>query len=359
MKTSLSTLALLAMAAAPAVAVRAETTLYGSARVGIAYTERDRSPTGASIDDGGFWDVRDEGGSRLGVRGAEDLGGGLSAIYQYEFGVNIDGKADGNPFNQRLSWVGFKGGFGQVTVGRQWTVYNNSVAFDGVWNSDDTTSTFYQLGGPYRVSNMIMYTTPNLSGFSASGAVVIDGAGSHDSANDSLSTKDGIDMYDIGATYTNGPLRLGAAYRKYEGRVLGDAGQNFYGAGDSLWGVAAAYKFGGVFNLIGVYQQAETDLRVEGASPRAYSLTGEYSFGANTLRAAVGRMDLDKLAASYGREDENQDIWKVGYQYDFSKRTRVWVEYGDYDFSSFSNNANGFQQGFDYSNLSIGMRHDF
>ncbi len=357
-----STLALaVAGTLALATAAQAETTLYGSARVGVAHTDQELNPQGMDVPNGSFWGMRDEGGSRLGVRGSEDLGGGLSAIYQYELGVNINGSVSGNPLNQRLSWVGLKGGFGSFTVGRQWTPYNNAVALDGVWSSDDTTTTYYQLGAPWRVGNMLIYTSPDWSGFSVAGGMVLDGQG-NDDPDPSKRTKNGVDMYDLTASYKNGPLKLGLGYRKFEGRVVGENGQDFYGEGDSLWGAAASYEFAGAFNLIGSYQQADLESRSgaqHDAEPRAYSVTGEYEFGRNKVRAGVGRMDLDTLASSFGRDDENQDIWKVGFEHRLSKRTRTWVEYGDYDFSSFSNNANNFRQGFEYNNVSIGMRHDF
>jgi predicted porin len=75
-----STLALAVAAALATSAAVADTTLYGSARVSIDYEDIDNGTS--------TWDVRNNS-SRLGVRGEEDLGGGLSAIYQYEFGVDM------------------------------------------------------------------------------------------------------------------------------------------------------------------------------------------------------------------------------------------------------------------------------
>lgn len=83
MRKSIVALAVAGVLAASAVA-QAETTLYGSARIGVEYTQ------GKGDDKLSSWDVANQA-SRLGVKGSEDLGGGLSAIYQYEFGVAIDG----------------------------------------------------------------------------------------------------------------------------------------------------------------------------------------------------------------------------------------------------------------------------
>jgi predicted porin len=75
------------------------------------------------LDPEANWDVFNNS-SRLGVRGEEDLGGGLSAIYQYEFGVDV---TEGGNFNSnRPKWVGLKGSsWGAVTLGTQWTPYYN------------------------------------------------------------------------------------------------------------------------------------------------------------------------------------------------------------------------------------------
>ncbi len=109
-------------------AAHAETTLYGSARSSVIYVNPDASGRTS------YWDVVNNA-SRLGLSGAEDLGGGLSAIYQYEFGVNLDGSASGDPLNQRQSWVGLKGGFGQASIGRQLApIYNAIGAYTDFFN---------------------------------------------------------------------------------------------------------------------------------------------------------------------------------------------------------------------------------
>jgi predicted porin len=97
MKKSMLALAVAAALAAP-LAAQADTILYGSARVSVDFND-ETVPDGVTVDpatgnlqlettDVSYWDVVNND-SRLGVMGNEDLGGGLSAVYQYEFGVDV------------------------------------------------------------------------------------------------------------------------------------------------------------------------------------------------------------------------------------------------------------------------------
>ncbi len=115
------------------------------------------------------WDVYNNA-SRLGVRGEEDLGGGLSAIYQYEFGVDV---TEGGNFNSnRPKWVGLKGSsWGSVTAGTQWTPYYNVIGVGDIFNSSKVFDVTYGeptvehlLGNTFglRMDNSLIYSTPEL-----------------------------------------------------------------------------------------------------------------------------------------------------------------------------------------------------
>ncbi|MCK7574739.1 MAG: porin [Chromatiales bacterium] len=111
------------------------------------------------------------------MRGEEDLGGGLSAIYQYEFGVDIT--EGGNFNNNRPKWVGLKGtNWGSITAGTQWTPYYNVMGIADIFNSSKvfTNSSIY-LGNTFgtRMDNSLIYSTPNWSGFGAQVMLVLNG----------------------------------------------------------------------------------------------------------------------------------------------------------------------------------------
>lgn len=364
-------------ALAASAAAQAETTLYGSARISVLGTQP--SVAANNVADKSNWDVANEA-SRIGVKGSEDLGGGLKAIYQYEFGVNIDGNGTGsaNPWNQRLSSVGLTGGFGTVVLGRVWSapylyvgsltdVFNSSASGNSGsmgWDRLNAYAATGQgtMGGGERLGNVVAYITPNFSGFSAAAAVVMDGNGQN-----AVGNREDIDAYDIAGGYTLGGLTLGASYRDYKALDY------------TQWTVGAAYKFPFGLRLATTYSSRDQDgkvtdpntaLQINAYDPTVWDFVAEYNFGPHTIRAGYSLMDHDgekvvkrptDLAATTWDDTES---WRIGYQYDLSKRTRLWVEYNnesDINLLSQSVAPNPSQQlGYqDRSFVSIGMRHDF
>jgi predicted porin len=122
--------------------------------------------------------------SRVGLRGTEDLGNGLKAIFQIETGVNIDSGSNTGQGGQtnassgfwasRDSFVGIDSNFGRVTFGRQSVYWANGVNAQFAANYINTEIPWTngtQLGRisaqgstPARVSNMLQYTTPTFAG---------------------------------------------------------------------------------------------------------------------------------------------------------------------------------------------------
>ena len=92
-------------------------------------------------------------GSRFGFKASSDLGNGLTASLQQEFGVATDKKESG--FNTRIGKVGVSGGFGSVNFGRQWSTFYNTV---GVYMDPTSTLAIGGYGGAYINSNTIQYT---------------------------------------------------------------------------------------------------------------------------------------------------------------------------------------------------------
>lgn len=323
MQKSAIALAVAATLAASAAA-QAETTFYGSFRMGIQYTDPDgiriedvNSP-GDVIDifDDGFFDVTDQS-SRWGVKGSEDLGNGLSAIYQLETRIRADQFNGSQPFDGRLAWVGLKGGFGAVKLGSQWSPYYNVAGRMDVFNS-----TWFNLyNGPFRLNNMVLYETPDsISMLKGEAAIVMDGIPNAAAQNDNFEKN--IDIYNLGANFTFGPAGFGAAWQKDEN------------ADTNQWVIAASVDFAGA-SLAGMYEDYEVPN--SDADGWNYQLLGQYAFGNNIVRAAYGQNDEDN--------QDKIDEWAVGFQHNLSARTRVWAEYDDLENSQ--------------SIFNVGMRHDF
>ena len=127
---------------------------YGSLR--MDFSTSDSSTPGAADTDSTGLDVS---ASRLGVSGTVDLGGGLSASYNYEFAVKgNNGDAIGTT---RLHNVGLSGGFGSLLVGTQW-----ALDYNYVWVKTDVMNVrsgwfAYNANRAGRQSNAITYTSPD------------------------------------------------------------------------------------------------------------------------------------------------------------------------------------------------------
>jgi predicted porin len=363
-------------------AAYADTTLYGSARVSVDYDEWNSDYI--SVDGqlvrirGGSdaWDVYNNA-SRLGVRGEEDLGGGLAAIYQYEFGVDVT--EGGNLNSNRPKWVGLRGNsWGSVTAGTQWTPYYNVVGIGDIFNSSKVFDNRTYLGNTFglRMDNSLIYSSPNWSGFGFQAMLVMNGSCPPSDANTTAdlckqagaadnklpsNLNDGIDMYNIGVSYKNGPFFAGAAYMALEGPSLDDVVSGLVVPtiptwdGDQ-WAVAFGYN-SGPFAVTLAYEKGSVNTLYRGDGENVY-LTGQYTFGNNVIRGSYGYTSADEgqydgivdgTLVQLTQSDVNN--WALGYQYNFSKRTRLWVEYIGQDVDS--------ELVGDRQAVSIGTRHDF
>lgn len=352
MKKSVLALAVAAALAAP-LAAQADTILYGSARVSVDYNDQkipsfNDNFTALTTSTQTSWDVVNND-SRLGVLGSEDLGGGLSAVYQYEFGVDVT--EGGNFESNRPKFVGLKGNFGALTLGTQESPYYHVAGVTDIFNSGKTFTQTFWLGGSFdgfqvdfssntsrgagaltRYANSVYYTTPEFSGFSAEAMLVLNGA------RNSPDYSNGIDVWNLAFKYSSGPFFAGVSYIQLDGDSNAfplDLGGGIVQTADlnmDQWVVGLGYS-SGPFSLGFIYEQGTlnefgllTNLKfngipIGGDDATNYYLTGSYTFGNNVISAAFGQYDPG--TTGLGKIDN----YVLGYQYNFSKRTRIWVEY--------------------------------
>lgn len=313
-----SAIALAVAAALGASAVYAETTLYGSARGSIDYVDPNGTDFTDDDEEANFWELTNVS-SRLGVRGSEDLGGGLSAIYQYEFGIDLmDGSGSGVG-GGRPHVLGLRGGFGTVSIGRQWTPYYNVMGITDIFNNGRS---FANYSGPFRVSSSLMYSSPDFMGLKVEAMASADGYGGNPDEQD-------VDTHSFGASYSNAGFTAGGAYFKDD--VVGRR----------LWGVALGYG-ADVWTIGATYNNISNNDEI--FEMEDYMIAGSYSFGSNIIRASWALNDYDNAG--------DVNFWQLGWQYNFSPRTRLWLEYvgvdADDDVPATENSA-----------VSLGMRHDF
>lgn len=381
MKKSVLTLAVAAALAAP-LAVQADTILYGSARISVDYNdEKSPFPNGGSVSS---WDVFDDS-SRFGVQGSEDLGGGLAAIYQYEFGVDLadGGGTAGGIVSNRPKFVGLKGNFGSITLGTQDTPYYGVAGVTDIFNSGRTFGPSAWLGGSFsgytinltetgtvrgsgdlfRLENSVVYTTPDFNGFSASLLLSMDGK-----ATDRLGWSDGVDIWNISAKYSNGPFFAGVTYIALDGSQITNNGVPVLDLDLDQWAIGLGYNSGpfsigftyesGDYNQWGLLKPFLKQVLTSSVDePWNAYIAGSYTFGNNVISAAYGQLDTGVP----GSDDIKNYI--LGYQYNFSKRTRIWVEYigrNANDLVTLRDGTTASVAGYgDQNAVSIGTRVDF
>jgi predicted porin len=287
--------------------------------------------------------------SRIGFKGTEDLGGGLKASFLIEHGFNPDtGAASGGAagFWGRESWVGLEGSFGKVRLGNMGptAAYFATADYISMHNHDTGTSSdaFYLYPG--FVQNTIAYATPNIAGFSAEAQFGLK------EANRSKNT------FVLAANYDAGPLHLGAGY------VSAPTGLFAPPASDSAkeFGVRALYELG-AFTVGAYYNNDKFDDGAGNSLKRnSYRVSAMYAMGASEFHVNVGKAGAFK--ANGVSQDDGATQFTLGYNYNLSKRTKV---YGFYtQVSNQGDNVNGgvynvTTPGSKFSSLALGVRHNF
>ncbi|QDZ28597.1 porin [Noviherbaspirillum sp. UKPF54] len=303
--------------------------------------------------------------SRIGFKGTEDLGGGMSALFTLENGFALDTGAalqNGALFG-RQAFVGLKGDFGTVTLGRQYTPIFTSLcgAIDpfACGLAGNAANLMSQGGsattktGP-RTDNALRYASPVFSGVQAE---VTYGFGETAGNNSALRTISG----QLG--YTAGPLVARLAYNNVND-ATDSAKVTMLGAKYDF-GMAAlhvAYAInkgnavaGNTFDPVtSLYNKSVTQ-----GDTRDALIGVSVPFGASTFLASYIQKK-DKTAAA---NDAKQ--YAVGYTYALSKRTNLYTSYAHIN-NTVANNAAGFYTagnatdlGAGNSSYNVGVRHTF
>jgi GBP family porin len=313
-----------------------------------------------------------QSGNRWGMRGSEDLGGGLKAIFTLEGGFNIDtgtlgqtstASPTGRLFG-RQGWAGLQSGWGSVVAGRLATFSSGTGSFD-MWGRVDPFLTGFglaSLGSTFissnalRVDNAIAYQSPKWAGFQAGigyttrvdgGEVAPSDANTSafisavnweagpffvsvtfDQANAAGSAPNQKHLQ-VGGTFDLGPIRLHAAYADQSN--IGAISNTFGGSGqfttlpagfdydNTAWMGGVTWKFG-AFALMGSWQWSNA----KGRTINGVNFEPDYN------------------------------VFGIGGTYNLSRRTNLYAGYA-------SRNADGtlVDNSFNYKQLALGVRHLF
>lgn len=304
MKKSLLALAVLGAFTGIASA-QTSVTIYGVVDAGLT-----REDNGTSIIN--RLDSGNQSSSRLGFKGNEDLGGGLSAQFVLEQGFQLDDgtlsqKSAGAPSGLmfgRQAYLGLTGAFGQVRLGRQKTVmYDALVAVDpfGIANQGGADRLFSKNTGVSRSDNTIAYFTPNLSGFTGEVTYTLgEAAGNNQKSR----------QYGVSLNYSAGPLFATVDYLNQRNATDTD------GAKSTL--VGATYDFG----IVKANAGFDVEKGVAGLDQRDYLLGGSIPFGASAVQLDYIRKNDRSNAGNAGAKQ-----YALGYTYALSKRTNFYSSY--------------------------------
>lgn len=265
-------------------------------------------------------ELRNGSGSRFGLRGSEDLGDGLKAVFQLEHRFNADTGSAGDRFWEGKSVVGLEGGFGRVTLGREENpAYTLSQNPADPWGGDTVAGNGSLVAGRIgstRYSNALNYR------YAAHGLSF----GAQMAESDGFTDR----PYSLGLAYAAGPLTLGLGF------------ENPGNPEDDWLTVSGGWNFGsfGLRGLVG------SGTNASGQKHQSWLLAATTRLGAGELRASYGQLknkDLDRVA---------DQQFGLGYHHALSRRTTVYADLTRETRDALPSNRES--TGWD-----IGLRHNF
>jgi predicted porin len=333
------------MSAAFAASASAQTsvTLYGVLDEGINYTN--------NVGRGHVYELASgyAQGSRWGLKGAEDLGSGLKAIFQLEsgFDVNSGRLNQGGRMFGRQAFVGLSAErYGTLTFGRQYdsvvdylaqTTANGNWAgalFSHPFDNDNTDNSF-------RLDNSVKYTSPSLSGFQFGGV--------YSFSNDTSFANNRA--YSFGGQYAYGGLLVAAAYLQADNPGNGANGAvtandaSFIAARMRVFGGGITYTFGPATagfvytnsnyleptgnGYLGVTPLVPPGVLLNSLKYQNFELNGKYQISPVLFVGAQYVYTMETYDASSGGVKPRIHSFGLMADYNLSKRTDVYIQ-GEY-----------------------------
>ena len=346
--------ALAIVSAASAASAQSSLTLYGVVDASVESVKAGDTVTRVSSDNLAF--------SRFGLKGTEDLGGGLKANFVLESPVGVDtgtGGKSGGSFWDLQAWVGIGGGFGELRLGRTDSsigVLAGNSNILGAQSYDDFKAAKTLAADKYRrVDNSITYVLPKLvNGLSAqvqysaaagaSGAsTTVSGVGM-ENANDKTGR-----LYGLNVQYAAGAFGAGAAYL--------EAKANNAGAKEKSALAYLSYDFTAA-KVTGYYNRNASGVGLTGARELFGARLDVPLGNAFAMQASVSRArDWNDV-----RNDADATIVALKGIYSLSKRTAVYAlatTVSNDDNSAIAVGGLPGVAGERSSGLAVGMSHKF
>jgi predicted porin len=377
MKKSL--LAVAVAAALPTlVQAQSSVTLFGRLDAALEYSNENANGSAAGKGEAG---LRLADGrltqSRVGIRGVEDLGGGLRAIFHIEHRLDIStGDTAGgnifllpggtnattnNKFWNALAFVGLEGGWGRLMLGRNYTpifyalqpndytgytFYNNFAAFIGTG-----AGLANSVQGPIRLDNAISYRSPTFGGLTLH-AVYAPGENLTNSATTGSGVVGTGDVWGIAAGWQLGGLYAMAGYHSFDQKAvavvqplgLESVMVASVGYRTANWGASIGYSV--------------IDGIATAGSPEIKTLFGSgfLNIGPGALHLSVAQNDVSGFSGL--RNDSGLQLG-LAYNVPLSKRTSWYLAWGQNDFSPLQSTAATTYLLDSQTRVALGIHHQF
>ncbi len=284
--------------------------------------------------------------SRLGFKGVEDLGGGLKAGFQLEHGFSVDTGLPASAFWGRQAEVYLSGGLGTLRLGRFTSdAYYATADYISLHNHDTGFSADALYAYIGRNSNKVGYVLPEfVKGLTMQASISL-AEGTNASLNNGAQSN-----YDVAINYAAGRLQLGLGYEQ----------ANTDRTKANQVAVRALYDFGPM--VLGAYVQHDKNGYGAGLGNRT-TVRGSVMVpvGASEFHLNAG------AAGKYSNASNSKAVqYTAGYNYNLSKRTKVYAYYTAIDLKDNRRtavdytaiNIGGNKFG-DFSSVALGMRHNF
>ena len=300
MKKNIIALAIASALAAP-IAMADAPTIYGKLNVNI----NTKTDGGNGVNDTA---------SRIGVKGSEDLGNGLKAVYKIEFGLDLEGSG---VLSNRNQYLGLAGGFGTVLAGRHDSpmkmVQPTDIFNDGAADNNASKMGATKNSGEHRASHVLAYVSPSFSGVK----LILAGTSPDAASDDDDRSITGGTHAAVAYGSAKKGLFLSAAMNSFSSdtyNALATVGTKDY----DETSFAAQYKTGGL-TVNGMLRNFDDGASADARNEGALTIVGAaYKMGKFTVKGKI-------MQADYANDDKTGTQTALGLGYSLGKKTSAYV----------------------------------
>ncbi|MBA4707265.1 porin [Aquitalea aquatica] len=249
------------------------------------------------------WRV-DDNTSRIGFKGSENLGNGVTAIWQVENRIHVDGSGT-DTFASRDSFVGLQSELGKIRLGRLSDYANLDMEYIDPGSYSSVAGQIYSTRLDGRINNAIRYDSPNLAGFSFTTTWGAD----EKRANDSSGNPTNNQVFNLGLSYEQAGYFAKFSYEnKGDAQQVNSSAQT--GAVKNWWRVEAGYISDPIYLALG-FQSVNGYL---GVSSGKFVDSPGVVYNVNVLNARLAASGLSASAAASSQEVKAREaVLTFGY----------------------------------------------